>query len=327
LAALFVTSPERGSGKTTVCAGIGKSLQNAGKKVGYFKPIIDNGGKSVGADGDAEFMKNILSLDETVDLISPVVSSKGNLAGSLKEAFNKVSRGKDVVIIEGDSGQFQASGDIAGALDARTLIVETYSGKPGDKVESYKGPGDLLLGVVINRVPEIRIERVRNEARVNVLGVLPEDRVLFALTIGEIAGHIQGEVLRGGEQSAELVENIMLGALAVDHGPEYFGRKDNKMVVLRSDRPDMQMAAMETSTRCLVITGDTPLKAVVLDRAEEKNMPIILTKDDAGTVVGNIEGILEGKKLNQPNKAERLAAVIEKNLDIQALYKGLGIAG
>ncbi len=327
MAALLVTSPEKGSGKTAVCAGIGKSLQNAGKKVGYFKPVISDGRKPAGADSDAEFMKNILSLNEAVNLLSPVVSSKGNLAGSVKEAFNKVSRGKDVIIIEGDSEQYQVSGDIARALDARTLIVETYSGVPGEKAESYKAAGDSLLGVVINRVPKIRIEQARSEAGASTIGVLPEDRVLFALTIGEIAGHIQGEILRGAEQSAELVENIMMGALAVDHGPEYFGRKNNKMVVLRSDRPDMQMAAMETSTKCLVITGETPLKSVVLDRAEEKDMPIILTKDDAATVVENIEGILGGSKLSQLNKAERLAEVIEKNLDIQAVYKGLGLAG
>ena len=84
---------------------------------------------------------------------------------------------------------------------------------------------------------------------------------------------------------------------------------------------------METSTKCLVITGETPLKSVVLDRAEEKDMPIILTKDDSATVVENIEGILGGSKLSQVSKAERLAEVIEKNLDIQAVYKGLGLTG
>ena len=223
--------------------------------------------------------------------------------------------------------EYQVSGDIAKALDARTLIIKTYSGVPGEKTESYKEAGDSLLGVVINRVPETRLEQARSEAGEHTIGILPEDSVLFAITIGEIAGHIQGEILRGAEQSAELVENIMMGAMAVDHGPEYFGRKDNKMVVLRSDRPDMQMAAMETSTKCLVITGETPLKSVVLDRAEEKDMPIILTKDDSATVVENIEGILGCSKLNQVSKAERLAEIIEKNLDIQAVYKGLGLTG
>ena len=160
MAALIVTSPEKGSGKTVVCAGIGKLLQNAGKKVGYLKPVLSDSG----ADSDAEFMKDILSLDEAKDLLSPVVSSKGNLAGSVKEAFNKVSPGKDVVIVEGDSEQYQVSGDIAKALDARTLIIKTYSGVPGEKTESYKEAGDSLLGVVINRVPETRLEQARSEA-------------------------------------------------------------------------------------------------------------------------------------------------------------------
>jgi BioD-like phosphotransacetylase family protein len=327
LVALFVTSPEKGSGKTAVCAGLGKHLQSAGKKVGYFKPVIGGSGKSAGADSDAEFMKSILSLSEAADLLSPAIGGKGNLTGRVKEAFNRVYQGKDVVIIEGYPEQYKAGSDIAKALNARVLVVEAYSGKPAKKADSYKGLGNLLLGVVLNKVPESRMEQARSEAGANVLGILPEDRVLFALTIGEIAGRIQGEVLRGAEQSAELVENIMLGALTVDHGPDYFGRKDNKMVVLRSDRPDMQMAAMETSTRCLVVTGDTPLKPVVLDRAEEKGMPIIVTKDDVSTVIDNIEGALGRDKLSQVNKVARLAEVMEKNLDFQRIYKGLGLPG
>jgi len=327
LVALLVTSLEKGSGKTAICAGLGKHLQNAGKKVGYFKPVIGDGGKSAGADSDAEFMKNVLSLDEAVGILSPALSGKGNLAGSAREAFAKISQGKDVVIVEGASGQPKTAGDIVKALDARVLVVEAYADKTPKDVKSYRDFGKALLGVVLNKVPERRMEQARSEAGVNILGVLPEDRVLFALTIGELAGRIQGEVLRGAEQSAELVENIMLGALAVDHGPDYFGRKANKMVVLKSDRPDMQMAAMETSTRCLVITGDTPLKSVVLERAEEKDMPIILVKDNSATVVENIEGALGGGKLSQEKKLPRIVEVIGQHLDLQVLNKGLGLAG
>ncbi|MFC2070748.1 DRTGG domain-containing protein [Chloroflexota bacterium] len=304
MVALFVTSPEKGSGKTTLCAGLGKYLQNTGKKVGYLKPVAGGG------DSDAGFMKNILSLDETVETLSD------------KNAYEKVSQGKDVVIVEGD---YQSAAEIAKALEAKVLIVEAYSGKPSKKEDKYTNLGELLLGVIINKVPESRIEQAHSTAGEKVIGIIPEDRVLLALTMGELAERIQGEVLRGAEQSAALVENIMLGALAVDHGPEYFGRKENKMVVLRSDRSDMQMAAMETSTRCLVITGDTPLKPVVLDRAEEKNMPIILVKEDVATVVETIEGALGGGKFSQQNKLPRIVELVEQNVDMEKVKKGLGL--
>jgi len=336
LVALYVTSLEKGSGKTAVCAGLGKRLLTEGKKIGFFKPIVTDGKKTPasGADSDVEFLKHLFSLDEPVDLLCPALSGGSKLASSIKEAYAKVSQGKDVVIIEGPSEQYQASRDIVKALNARVLIVESYSKDLSKTIDSYKDFGQSLLGVVLNKVPKSRMEQVRSEASaqlgkagVNILGVLPEDRILLALTVGELVEHIQGEVLRGAEQSAELIENLMLGALVVDPGPDYFRRKANKAVVVRSERPDMQMAAMETSTRCLVITGDTAPMPVVLDRAEEKNVPIISTTDDATAVVKNIEDALDETRFNQEKKLPKLTEIMEQHLDFQTLYKELNLAG
>ena len=336
MVALYVTSLEKGNGKTAICAGLGKHLLDDGKKIGFFKPVIagseDLPGE--GTDSDAIFMKQLLSLEEPAAILCPVLSDKSNLTDSIKEAYTKVSQGKDVVIIEGLSEQNQAFHNMAEALDAGVIIVESYSSELLKATDKYKDFGKSLLGIVLNKVPKSRTEQAHSEASaqadksgINILGVIPEDRTLFTLTIGELAERIQGEVLHGAEQSAELVENIMLGAMVVDPGPDYFGLKDNKIVVLRSERPDMQMAAMETSTRCLILTGDTPLTPVVLDRAEEKKVPIILARDDVTTVVANIEDALGKTKFKQENKLPKLTEIMEQHLDFQTVYKALGLAG
>ena len=332
MAILYITSSERSSGKTAICAGLGKRLLSEGKKVGYFKPVISNGKKTpaAGADSDAEFLKKLFSLGESIELLCPVLSDGSKLASSIKEAYAKVSQGKDMVIVEGSSEQHQVSGEIAKALNAKVIGIETYSKGLLKTTDNYKDFGQSLLGIVLNKVPLIRMEQARNEvsavlnkAGVNILGVLPEDRALLAMTMGELAERIQGEILRGAEQSAELVENLMIGALVVDPGPDYFGRKASKAAVIRSDRPDMQMAAMETSTTCLVLTGDTELKSVVLERAEEKNVPIILARGDTSTTVQSIEDALVETRFNQENKVPKLMEIMEQNLDFQAIYKGL----
>ncbi|MFC2004788.1 DRTGG domain-containing protein [Chloroflexota bacterium] len=334
MVALYVTSLEKGSGKTTVCAGLGKRLLNEGKKVGFFKPVISGGkNNSTRADSDAKFIKGLFSLDESADILSPVISSRGSLAGSIKETCGKVSQNKDVVIIEGVSDQYWASSEITEALDARVIVVEPYSHELLKVVENTKIIGKSLLGVVLNKVPITRMEQARTEAstrldkaKVNLLGVLPEDRILLTLSIGELAERIQGKILCGAEQSSELVENLMLGALALDPGPNYFGRKDNKAVVLKSERSDMQMAALETSSRCLVLTGDTPPNPAVLDRAEKKKVPIILAKDDVTALVANIEDALVNSRFNQENKLSKLSDIMGQHLDFQTVYEGLGLA-
>jgi BioD-like phosphotransacetylase family protein len=118
----------------------------------------------------------------------------------------------------------------------------------------------------------------------------------------------------------------MVGAMAVDSGLSYFGRKADKAAVVRSERPDMQMAALETSTRCLVISGDTPPIDYVRFKAEEKGVPIISTKNDIDSIVQRVEEALSQARFHQERKLTKLAEILERNLDFQAIYTGLGLA-
>jgi len=220
------------------------------------------------------------------------------------------------------------------ALDARVIFVDAYSPDiPKEQLlTACKFFGEYLLGAVISKVPVGQLERVRNEASsslgktgIDILGVVPEDRALFTLTVGEVAEHIQGEILNNAEKSSELVEGIMLGALCVDPGPMYFDRKANKVAVLRDERPDMQMAALETSTRALVISGNTALLPSVLTRAQAKEVPIIVSSEDVVTIATGIEEALTGTKFNQENKLPRLAEIMEQNFNFGAVYQGMGL--
>ncbi len=335
MVSLYVISSEK-AGKTAICAGVGKQLLRDGKKVGFFKPIIADAQKVPveGTDSDAVFIKDVFALEEPVDYLCPVISDQDKLVNSVKEAFAKVSQGKDVVIVEGVGEGSQASYGIVEALDARVIIVEGYSKDLPKVKNSYKDFGEHLLGVILNKVPRSRLEYVRDElsaqfgeAGVNILGVLPEDRVLFTLTVGELADHIQGEILNSTEKSVELVENFMLGAMCVDSGPEYFGRKANKAVVVRSDRPDMQLAALETSIRCLVLSGNTvPIPAVSYG-AGDKEIPIISTKEDTIAIVASVEDTLGKTRFNQEKKLPKLTEIMEQHFNFQALNQGLSLGG
>jgi len=320
LVVLYVTSSEGAAGKTAICAGIGQHLLSLGKQVGYLKPVV--GAKT--SEGDCQFMKKVLEL-EAADSLCPVIADQKNLESDIKKACDKVSAGKDVVIVEGVSGQ--ADSKVAEALSAKVILVGDHSNREG-LIGRGKDFGKSLLGVVLNKVPMKRLEQVRNdisaqagEAGVSILGVLPEDRILYALTISELAEHLQGEILNSPEESAEVVENIMVGAMCVDPGPVYFGRKANKAAVIRSDRPDMQMAALETSTRCLVVTGDTELFPSVLYGAETKKVPIISVKGDISATVAGIEDALGKLRFNQEKKLKRLAEVMGQHFDFQAVYQ------
>jgi BioD-like phosphotransacetylase family protein len=320
LVALYVVSSGKAAGKTAICAGLGKFLEGKDKKVGFFNPG--------GSDSDASFMKQVLDLSEAVESLCPPVGD----VEKIKEVYNKLSQGKDVVIAEGTLGQSaddtlsQASYEIAKALNARVIVVEAYSESASKYIDGYKRFGENLLGVVLNKVPKSQLKRVQDEASaqvgaagINVLGVLPEDRLLFAITVGELADNIQGRILNNTEKSAELVENFMLGAMVVDSGLDYFGRKSNKAAIVRQDRPDMQLAALETSTRCLVLSGGNqpPIRSV-LQKAEDRGIPIIATESAASDIVASIEDALSKARFNQEKKLPKLAEIMQ-HLNLQAV--------
>lgn len=331
MAALYVTSEQRGAGKTAICAGLAKHFIGRGKKIGFFKPFIAQGKESsVEVDGDAAFMKQVFALKESVESICPTFADDRNLTTRVKEAFAKLSQGKDVVIIEGVSGQGQAE-KLVEALDAKVIVVADYSqGTPGGG-DNYKSLGKHLLGVIVNKVPRSQYDRVFSElcdvfgkAKVSLLGVLPEDRTLFTLSVAELAEKINGKLLSHAEQSGELVENIMLGAMVVDSGLYYYGRKANKAVVIRSERPDMQLAALETSTRCLVLSGTAPPQVAVAQMAESKRIPVISAPEGVANIAASLEEALAQTRFRQEKKLPRLVELMEQYFNFKAVAQALG---
>jgi BioD-like phosphotransacetylase family protein len=305
LDALYITSPKEASGKTTIAAGIGQRLKKDGKKVGYLRV----GGTDT-AGADAAFMNKVLSLGESPEaLISD--------AGAVKKNYDRVAAGKDSVIVEGD---WEAAQAVVAALSARVIVVVSYDDK-SIEASGYQAFGDRLAGVVLNRVPRNRLETASGSFSegVKVLGVIPEDRVLLSLTVAELAEGIKGEILGAKDKSRELVSNFMLGITGLDRNPDYFGRKEAKAAILRSERPDLQLAALATPTSCLVLTGGGEVSPSVLDKAEADRVPVIRVTEETEAVIEALEAALAGTRFAQEEKLARLAEIMARHFDFSAL--------
>ncbi|MFC1968005.1 DRTGG domain-containing protein [Chloroflexota bacterium] len=352
MVSLYITSLEAAAGRSTICAGIGRWLSGEGKKVGFLKPlVITEAQRPEVCDDDAQFMKQALNLAEPLESLNPftltldalrefLTVEKDGLVEKVADAYGKVSREKDVVIIEGLSGfgvdedMTRASYQVVEALEAKVIVLVRYvDALPLARiVAASERLGDSLLGLVVNCAPADRLEEIYRRMTtlfqgkgLRLLAVLPEERTLFAISVGELARQLGGEVMASPEGSDKLVENIMVGALCVDPGVEYFRRKANKAVVTRSERPDIQLAAMETSTRCLVLSGNTPPNPKVLYQAEDKGVPIILVEQDTPAALASIEDALSRARLCDERKLSRLEQMMARHFDFPALYQGLGL--
>lgn len=350
MAALYITSVEA-AGKTALCASIGRKLLYRGIKVGFFVPVQLS--ETSNADGykDAAFIKEAFGLTESSELLCPIRLSQRELWLSLtdeladfmqrlKQAYRKISRGKDIVIMEGlgnlgvDKVSTLACYTVAEILEAKVIIVLRYSSTldVAKIVQIGKKLHEQLLGVIINFVPKPKIETVRqeltalfNEAGIKVLGILPEVRSLLGVSIGELAKILDGEVLTSPQNTDDIVENIMLGAMTLDSGVEYFARQTNKAAVIRGERPDMQLAALETPTKCLIITNNVKPLPPVISQAEEKHVPIILVKQDASAAIAGVEEALAKAHFRYSQKLQKFEELLDCYFDFKALYSGLGL--
>ena len=347
MAALYITSTES-SGKTTLGASLGRKLIQHGTKVGFMIPvrIVEDGNQASCAD--ATFYKDAFSLIEPEESICPVRLSRGELSKTLseepskltqniKQAYQKISSGKDIVIMEGlgnvsDKISTAVCYAIADAIGAGVIVILNYDASSAVAHVVAMNKKIKLLGVVANLVPNSKIEKVKKQmvdslgkAGIKLLGVLPEVRGLLGVTVGELAGALGGDIISSSDKTEELVENIMVGAMTVDSGLTYFNRKENKAVVIRGQRLDMQLAALQTPTKCLIITNGGKPSPSIVAQAQEKQVPIITVKQDTAATIDGIEKALAEASFRNPQKLEIFDKVLGNYFDFETFYSLLGL--
>src|SRR5690606_26950317 len=132
---------------------------------------------------------------------------------------------------------------------------------------------------------ENHIIKYLNSAKINVFGCVTSERLLSSVSIREMAKHLEGTILSATYKQDELVESFMLGAMGAELALKFFREKPDKAVITGGDRADIQLAALETDTKCLILTGNFSPSSIVVGRAEELGVPLLLVKYDTLTTV------------------------------------------
>ena len=351
--ALYISSTAPYSGKSALCVGLGRRFQKDGYTIGYMRPVTTVKtciGECV-VDKEAELMLQTLGLKDPVKAIWPVCFDSPTIEAVLrgegedyrklvKDAFAEVSQNKDIVLVEGGSRCVQglAAGiscqEITALLRAKVLVVDKYDVSIASVVDNLLGYkkrlGDKVLGAVLNAVPRHQLDFVEQlvvpfleEQDVPVYAVLPLEKIFSAVSVGELSEALQGEIICRPDLTHALVENLMVGAMSVDSALTYFRRKLNLGVITGGDRPDIQLAALETSTKCLILTGNLHPSPLILSRAEEAGVAIILVKHDTMTTVQLAEEVFGKPRFHQEQKIERFERMLAERFDFSRLYQDL----
>ncbi len=350
---IYITSVERYSGKTAATLALGKRLIQEGFQVGYLKPLSLQpyriGGKI--ADEDAAFAKEVLQLDAQPWELSPVVvtpellrqrlgsADTENLMERVKSAAQKLGAGKDVLLLEGGGSlrEGHAVGlptpAVAAELGSHILVVVKYRDDVrvlDDALASLARLGQSLSGMIINRVPEESMAFVKELAApflekqgIRVFGILPEQRGLEALTVGELADVLDAQLLTSGADMQALAENLTVGAMTAEAALSRFRKQTHKAVITGGDRTDIQLAALETSTTALILTGNLHPSPLIVKQAEEFNVAILLVPTNTMETIERIERIFGKTRLGQSAKLRQFEELASTHLEFDRLCHAL----
>lgn len=349
---LYIASMSGFSGKSLVTLGLGLMLKEEGFRIGYIKPFGRIPLKQDGLliDADAEFMRKALEIQDPPELVSPFVVTAERQAEALEgrpsDKFDIVKKAvadigeKDLVMVGGAADLFEGSLfginglRLINHLGAKTLVVEPWNGEIS--IDSIIGSrellGDNFAGAVINKVPQNAHAYIKASVRpylekkaIPVFASLHRDILLDSITVRQLNTILSGKVLCCEENLDEFIENFSIGAMDVDSALKYFRRTPDKAVITGAHRSDIQLAALETSTKCIILTGGLYTNDVVLEKARNAGVPVVMVHDDTFTTVDKIEGVLGKIRIREQKKVQKTREIVQKEFDFRRFVKELDL--
>lgn len=350
---LLIGSTEAHSGKSTTLIAVGSRLQALGFQIGWGKPLASVevfGSMAAHPDTDLSFIPHNLSLPPEQQLPTLfsinshrvteelVQSFPSNLEDSLKNYWGQVAG--DILLLEGPSTLEEGASlnlslpEITAVLDASVLLVVGFNTcyMIDQLVSAQKRLGNALLGVILNGISEDEaslaaetvVPYLENQG-IPVLATLPQLSFLRGMRVSELVTRLDAEVLCSKKHLDLVVESLKIGAMNVNAALRFFGQGNHQAVVTGGDRRDLQIAALETSTHCLILTGQIAPSKDVIALARDKEVPILSVATDTLTTVERIDSLFGHIPLNNPDKVPLIKEVLSQKIDVERLVSLLGL--
>ena len=361
---VFISATGQNAGKTTFSLGLIAALLKRFKHIGFIKPIgqrylMEQGFK---VDEDSVLIEKSFGIcsDLSIKDLSPVAvergftekyiegTAKGNYAKNITDSFNKVAKGKELVIIEGTGhtgvgSVFDLSNaTVAKLLNSKVILLTPGGvGRPIDEAMLNKplfdNEGVELAGVVVNKVLPQKFAKINAYVRMGfkkknmrVLGVMPYQKRLDLPTMREIYEKMKIKILCGEKYLDNTVNRILVGAMKVQDAVKYV--VNNSLLITPSDRMDMikgiiefQKAKIKSGGRIsgLVLSGGVELPAHVIKGLEECRIPTLIYAGDTYSIAARIHSIKVKIKPEDKWKIDIIIKMVDRYVDVDGIVESI----
>ncbi|HEU5123661.1 MAG TPA: AAA family ATPase [Verrucomicrobiae bacterium] len=357
---IFIAATRQNDGKTTTSLGLIAALQQYFPRVGYIKPVgqrfVEIAEQKI--DEDTVLMDSVYRLNCPLVDMSPIavepdftrkyLESANNdaLVKRIRKAFDRVAWEKDFVLCEGSGHAGVGSVfDLSNAQVARTLgakviiISQGGIGKPIDEVSLnqalFEKEGVEIIGVILNKVIGSKVEYVADFARrglkrkgLELLGVIPHQRVLSCPTVDLVREELDAELLNEPPNLHNLVNDVIVGAMSAQNAVKYFKR--DALLIAPGDRDDIILAVRDTFSSVnrermagLVLTGNLRPDASLLKVIRSLPIPVLLAAPDSYEVAAKVHDLTVKTRPTDAEKISLIRDLIAQNVNVPRIVEAI----
>jgi len=355
---VFIAATRQNDGKTTMSLGLLSAMQDVYHRIGYIKPVgqrfVEIEEQKI--DEDTILMDRVYQLNCPLVDMSPIAvepdftrkylqsSNRDALVKRIETAFDRVAWEKDFVLVEGSGhagvgSVFDLSNaQVAKILNAKVIIVSRGGiGKPIDEVALnqalFEKEGVEIIGVILNKVIPEKTEFVCDFARrglkrkgLELLGVIPHQRILSSPTLNLIREELDAEMLNNSTHLHNLVDDVVVGAMSVQNAIRFF--KPGVLLITPGDREDLVLAAATVAGRerklaGVVLTGNLRPGKNALKAIQEMQFPVLLARDDSYEVASTVHDLIVKTRPDDTQKIELIRNLIAEHVDVQKILERL----
>ncbi len=368
---IFVAATRQNDGKTTTSLGLFAAFKKRLGRIGYIKPVgqrfVEVEGMQI--DEDTMLMENTFQVQVPLADMSPIAiepeftrryiehANNDFLVKRLQHSFDRTAWEKDFVIIEGSGhagvgSVFDLSNArVAKLLGAKVVIVSGGGiGKPIDELALNKAlfdqEGVEIAGVILNKVLPAKRDYIEDFARrglarlgIDLLGTVPDERMLAAPELTQISEIIDGEFLHAPGDLRRRVQHVMIGAMSSGHVVEEF--RPGTLVITPGDREDIILAALsshslhspaappdepgsaepgrESMVVGVVLSGNLRPHNSILDMIRASDVPVMASPLDSFTVASSIHSMTVKTLPGDTEKIDKIQSLIEQYVEVDRL--------
>ena len=311
MSSIIVASNKKKAGKTSVASALSGHLNL-------------NNSKSAILNTQSGDNKSNFSEELGLEIInsSPLESDK---ISKFSEEIIKNSK-DNVLITESSANDSKINVEIAKKSNSKILYVASINEDLDSIIKYY---GESLGGIVLNKIPRYRYEEVVNKySSLPFLGYIPDNRYFVSNTVDQIAEHLEGEYVFDGDGKDSLILNVLIGGIVLDWSVHYYSSKENVIALIRGDRPDLQLGAMQSggNVKSIVLTkGIKPIEYVVYE-AKKQEIPLISVKSDTHETAQMISKLVGKSKFDHELKLKKMIELLSSNFDMDNFKKSFDIS-